>query len=163
MSATKNMVRGTIFASIYVITTIGIPLLLFNWMKNLQIPYVGEIILTQESYSRIIFWIVALGMVVCGCAFFSYSSPKQSIRKAIFAFVQVTVNCLYIWSYKFSGASDILLDFEITGYSGFLYINLQTMILVYMGVYFLSIILKVYDIIDFAVNRKLIRENRMKA
>jgi len=163
MGATKNMVRGTIYTSIYVVTTIIFPLLLFNWVRNLQIPLVGEITLTQENYENIIFWIVAFGLIISGCAFFSYSSPKQSIRRAVFALIQVIVNCLYLWSYKFSGATEILFNFNISGYSGLLSLNLQTMVLVYMGVYFLTIVLKIYDIIDFSINRKKIRENRMKA
>ncbi|MFX0060547.1 MAG: hypothetical protein ACFE8J_19810, partial [Candidatus Heimdallarchaeota archaeon] len=91
---------------------------------------------------------------------FTYSSPKKSIRKAVFALIQVLVNCLYIWSYKFSGALN--LEFVIANY-GYFSLNLSQMILVYMGIYFLTIVLKVYDIIDFAINREQIRENRMKA
>jgi len=163
MGATKNMIRGTIYTSVYAVTTIIIPFLLFNWVRNLQIPLVGEITLTQENYENIIFWILAFGLIISGCAFFSYSSPKQSIRRAVFALIQVIVNCLYLWSYKFSGATEILFNFTISGYTGFLSLNLQTMVLVYMGVYFLTIILKIYDLIDFSINRKKIRENRMKA
>jgi len=163
MGATKNMIRGTIYTSVYVVTTIIIPFLLFNWVRNLQIPLVGEISLTQENYENIIFWILAFGLIISGCAFFSYSSPKQSIRRAIFALIQVIVNCLYLWSYKFSGATEILFNFTLSGYTGFLSLNLQTMVLVYMGVYFLTIVLKIYDLIDFSINRKKIRENRMKA
>ena len=163
MGATKNMIRGTIYTSVYVVTTIIIPFLLFNWVRNLQIPLVGEITLTQENYENIIFWILAFGLIISGCAFFSYSSPKQSIRRAVFALIQVIVNCLYLWSYKFSGATEILFNFTISGYTGFLSLSLQTMVLVYMGVYFLTIILKIYDLIDFSINRKKIRENRMKA
>ncbi len=163
MGATKNMVRGTIYTSVYVVTTIILPFLLFNWVRNLQIPLVGEITLTQENYENIIFWIVAFGLIISGCAFFSYSSPKQSIRRTVFALIQVIVNCLYLWSYKFSGATEILFNFNISGYPGFLSLNLQTMVLVYMGVYFLTIVLKIYDLVDFSINRKKIRENRMKA
>jgi len=163
MGATKNMIRGTIYTSVYAVTTIIIPFLLFNWVRNLQIPLVGEITLTQENYENIIFWILAFGLIISGCAFFSYSSPKQSIRRAVFALIQVIVNCLYLWSYKFSGATEILFNFTISGYTGFLSLSLQTMVLVYMGVYFLTIVLKIYDLIDFSINRKKIRENRMKA
>ncbi len=163
MGATKNMIRGTIYTSVYVVTTIILPFLFFNWVRNLEIPSLGEITLTQESYENIIFWIVAFGLIISGCAFFSYSSPKQSIRRAVFALIQVIVNCLYLWSYKFSGATEILFTFNISGYPGFLSLNLQTMVLVYMGVYFLTIVLKIYDLVDFSINRKKIRENRMKA
>ena len=163
MGATNNMIRGTIFASIYVVTTILIPILLFDWVRNLDIPSLGSITLTQENYENIIFWLVAFGLIISGCAFFSYSSPKQSIRRGVLALIQVIVNCLYIWSYKFSGATDIIFNFDYYGNLGFIVLNLQTMVLVYMGVYFLTIVLKIYDIFDFSINRKKIREKRMKA
>jgi len=34
--------------------------------------------------------------------------------------------------------------------------------MLYMGVYFLTIILKGYDFLDFVINRKTIREKRYK-
>jgi len=46
--------------------------------------------------------------------------------------------------------------------SGFLSLNLQQMVLVYLGIYFLTIILKIYDVIDFTINREKIRNERMK-
>ena len=44
----------------------------------------------------------------------------------------------------------------------FFYLNLQQMIVVYLGIYFLTILLKVYDIIDFGVNREKIRASRLE-
>jgi hypothetical protein len=159
MGAVKNMVRGIIYSSIYAVTIIVIPLLTFSWLFEMTVqgfPLSFE----QQEYHDIIFWITALGLVIVGCAFFQYSSPKQSIRRGIFALIQVLVNCLYIWSYKFSGATSI--EFIIIDY-GYFSLNLQQMILLYMGIYFLTIVLKVYDILDFIINREKIRENRMKA
>ncbi|GAI01730.1 unnamed protein product, partial [marine sediment metagenome] len=94
------------------------------------------------DYESIIFWLTAFGLIISGCAFFKYSSPKQSIRKGVFALIQVLVNCLYLWSYKFSGAAEI--NFVIIDF-GFFSLNLQQMILVYMGIYFLTIVLKAYE------------------
>lgn len=159
MGSVKNMVRGSIYTAIYAVTTIVIPLVTFSWLFQLTVqgfPFDFE----QQEYQNIIFWVTAFGLIICGCAFFSHSSPKQSIRKAVFALIQVIVNCLYIWSYRFSGATDI--QFTIVGY-GFFSLDVQQMVLLYMGIYFLTILIKVYDIIDFAVNREKIRENRMKA
>ena len=158
MGSVKNMVRGTIFTAIYVVTTIIIPLatftLLFEFLvQDLPLEFV------QQDLNNIVFWIVAFGLLISGCAFFTFSSPKQSIRRAIFAVIQVLVNCLYLWSYKFSGAA--VLSFIIVDF-GVMTLNVQQMILMYMGLYFLTIVLKVYDIIDFTINRKKIRENRMK-
>jgi len=159
MGSVKNMVKGSVFTAVYVVITIVIPLVTFNLIFDLVV-HGFPLDFKQEDYQNITFWVVALGLVISGCAFFKYSSPKQSIRKAIFAFIQLLVNCLYIWSYKFSGATDI--TFVIAGFGGFT-LNVQQMILVYMGIYFLTIVLKVYDIIDFTINREKIRENRMKA
>ncbi|MFX0037947.1 MAG: hypothetical protein ACFFCY_17160 [Promethearchaeota archaeon] len=159
MGSVKNMVRGSIYTAIYAVTTIVIPLVTFSWLFQLTVqgfPFDFE----QQEYQNILFWVTAFGLIICGCAFFSHSSPKQSIRKAVFALIQVIVNCLYIWSYRFSGATDI--QFTIVGY-GFFSLDVQQMVLLYMGIYFLTILIKVYDIIDFAVNREKIRENRMKA
>jgi hypothetical protein len=156
MGAVKNMVRGVIFTGIYALFTVILPLVFFTLVFSIEgLPLTWE----QQDKNNITFWLVAFGLLVSGLAFFKYSSPKQSIRKAVFALIQVIVNCLYIWSYRFSGATEItfiILDF------GFFSLDLSQMLLIYMGIYFLTIILKVYDVIDFSINREKIRENRMK-
>jgi len=156
MGAVKNMVRGFLFTGVYVVFTIVIPLITFTLLFNIEgLPIEWE----KQDQQNITFWLTAFGLLVSGLAFFKYSSPKQSIRKGIFAFVQVIVNCLYLWSYRFSGATEItfiILDV------GFFTLGLSQMILMYMGIYFLTIVLKVYDVIDFTINREKIRENRMK-
>ena len=159
MGAVKNMVRGFIYSAIYVVTTIVIPLATFSWIRSMVVQGF-DLNFTQQDYESVIFWLTAFGLIISGCAFFKYSSPKQSIRKGVFALIQVLVNCLYLWSYKFSGATEI--NFVILNF-GFFSLNLQQMILVYMGIYFLTIVLKGYDIIDFTINREKIREDRMKA
>ena len=159
MGSVKNMVRGFVFTAVYVVFTIVIPLVTFSLIFDLVVqgfPLDFE----QQDFQNIMFWVVAFGLVISGCAFFTYSSPKQSIRRAIFALIQVLINSLYIWSYKFSGATDI--SFVIIGFGSFT-LDVQQMIMMYMGIYFLTIVLKVYDIIDFTINREKIRENRMKA
>jgi len=139
-----------------------IPILTFTWVREFQIMGVN-IVLTQHDYQNIIFWISAFGLLISSAAFFNYSAPKQSIRKGTFALVQIILNCLYIWSYKFSGATEI--HFEIVveiASTGYISINFQNMVMLYMGVYFLTIILKGYDFFDFVLNRKTIREKRYK-
>jgi len=159
MGAVKNMVRGFIYTSIYVITTIVIPLITFSWLFQLTVEGI-PLNFEQQEYQSVIFWVTAFGLVICGCAFFTYSSPKKSIRRAVFALIQILVNCLYIWSYRFSGATDI--EFTIVGF-GFFSLDISQMVLVFMGIYFFTIVLKVYNIIDFTINREKIREDRMKA
>lgn len=156
MGAVKNMVRGVIFSAVYVVSTIVIPLVTFTVIFSIEgLPFQWE----QQDFQRITFWITAFGLLISGLAFFTFSSPKHSIRRGVFALIQVIVNCLYLWSYKFSGAAEI--NFIIADF-GFFTLNVQQMILTYMGIYFLTIVLKVYDIIDFTINREKIREKRMK-
>lgn len=98
MGAVGNMVRGFIFAAIYAVTTIVIPIIFFSWYRNFGNLLPGEVELgfTQENYEAVVFWITSIGIIICACAFFSHSSPKQSIRKASFALIQVLVNCIYM-------------------------------------------------------------------
>ena len=163
MGASKNVFRGIMFTTMYIMLTMVIPFLTFTWISNLGTLAGGDIALgmSQAKYQEIVFWILAFGMLISGTAFFAYSSPSQSIRRGLFALIQVLLNCGYIWSYRFSGALE--LDFELLqggSVIGAVLINLEQMIMIYLGLYFLTIILKTYDLVDFTVNRKKIREAR---
>lgn len=162
MGAKKNMIRGVIFTIIYLFITLIIPFMTFTWIKNLgQIQGSDVAIYMDENrYKTIIFWITAFGLIISGCAFFSYSAPSQSIRRGIFALFQIILNCLYIWSYKFSGATEIELLLVVGSEQGSIAINFADMVMMYLGIYFLTIILKTYDLIDFIVNREKIRAKR---
>jgi len=157
-----NIIKGIIYMGVYIVTTMVIPFLTFTWVRNLSISGV-DIVLTQHNYENIIFWISAFGLLISATAFFNYSSPKQSVRKGTFAMVQIILNCLYIWSYKFSGATEIRFEIVIEIINvGYVSINVQNMVMLYMGVYFLTILLKGYDFFDFVLNREKIREKRYK-
>jgi len=160
MGAFFNMIKGLIFMGVYIATTMVIPYYTFTFIKEVQVLGVN-IVLEQQDYERIIFWIGAFGLLISACAFFNYSSPKQSIRKGIFALTQILLNCMYIWSYKFSGATEVRFEivFTVAGV-GFISVNVQNMVMLYMGIYFLTIVLKGYDLVDFIINREKIRENR---
>ncbi|MFO7795341.1 MAG: hypothetical protein ACQERB_10685 [Promethearchaeati archaeon] len=157
MGAAKNMVKGFLFMIGYVGFTIIVPFITFSWIRTLEISGI-ELGLTQQGYENIIFWVVAFGLLISGCSFFTYSAPKQSIRKGVFALIQIILNCMYLWSYKFSGATAV--EFEIILYDGFVTINLEQMVLIYMGIYFLTIAIKIYDLVDFTINRDKIRQKR---
>ncbi len=162
MGRNFNIFKGLIYLSVYITTTMVIPFLTFTLMKEFSINGV-DIILEQPDYDRIIFWVSAFGLLISACAFFNYSSPKQSIRKGTISLIQILLNCLYIWSYKFSGATEIRFEIiiEVANF-GFIAINVENMVMLYMGVYFLTIVLKGYDFIDFIINREKIREKRYK-
>jgi len=158
MGANKNMVRGTIFAGIYVLITIVIPYMTFSWISQLTVQEMN-LTMEKEKITNIYFWILAFGFLISGTAFFAYSSPSQSIRRGVFCLIQIFLNCLYIWSYKFSGATEI--EFILVDL-GTMSIDLSQMIMVILGIYFLTIILKTYDLVDFIVNRNKIREKRRR-
>ncbi len=159
MGAVGNMVKGFIFAAIYAVVTIVIPIIMFSIIVHLPILPFGQLDFTREDYENVRFWIISIGIIICACAFFSHSSPKQSIRKASFALIQVLVNCIYIWAYKFSGALEWTFTVENVA---FLTLNVSQMVLVTLGIYLLTIVLRVYDLIDFTINREKIREERIK-
>jgi hypothetical protein len=162
MGAIFNVFKGLIFMGVYIVTTMVIPYYTFTWIKNVQALGVN-IVLQQQEYERIIYWVGAFGLLISACAFFNYSSPKQSIRKGVFALIQILLNCMYIWSYKFSGATEVRFEivFAVAG-GGFISINVQNMVMLYLGIYFLTIVLKGYDLVDFVINRDKIRESRYK-
>ena len=155
-AAAKNIIQGVIASAIYLTITIIIPYLTFSWIMSLKIED-ADVAITNKEYERIIYWIIAFGLIISGTAFFAYSAPTQSIRRGAFSVIQIILNCLYIWSYQFSGALD--LDIELVDI-GFITINLTQLILVYMGVYFLIVVLKVYDLVECIINRDKIRFER---
>ena len=117
MGASKNVFRGIMFTTMYIMLTMVIPFLTFTWISNLgTLAGGGDIAIgmSPDKYKQIVFWILAFGSLISGTAFFAYSSPSQSIRRGLFALIQVLLNCGYIWSYKFSGALE--LDFELLAY-----------------------------------------------
>lgn len=154
----KNMLTGTIVALIYFTSTVLIPYWTFSWIRTINVEGV-ELAAYKQQINRILFYVWAFGLIISGTAFFAYSSPKQSIRRGLFALIQIILNCLYLWSYKFSGALEI--EFVLVKY-GYITVNLRDMILLYMGIYFLTVILKTYDLIDFIVNREKIKYERGK-
>jgi len=155
-----NITKGVIFMSVYIVTTMVIPYFTFTFIKNMQLLGV-DIVLEQQNYEKIIYWVSAFGLLISSTAFFNYSSPKQSIRKGTFALIQIILNCLYIWSYKFSGATEVRFEIVIEVVNiGYISVNVENMVMLYMGIYFLTIILKGYDFFDFLLNRKTIREKR---
>ena len=157
-----NTTKGVIFMSVYIVTTMVIPYFTFTFIKDMQLLGV-DIVLEQQNYERIIYWVSTFGLLISSCAFFNYSSPKQSIRKGTFALIQLILNCLYIWSYKFSGATEVRFEIVVEIVNiGFITVNVQNMVMLYMGTYFLTILLKGYDFFDYIINRKKIREKRYK-
>ncbi len=177
-TAIKNILKGFGGFGAYIVITIVVPAIVFTAIKNIEFQGI-PVGLSQYQYERIVYWLTAFGLLVSGFAFLNYSSPKQSIRKGVFALVQILVNCLYIWSYKFSGGTDVQLfifqpfktPYEIIlgggsiGFDDFfkaiVNVFLADFLMLYMGIYFLTIIIKTYDLVDFTLNREKIRAERL--
>ncbi|MHA1689802.1 MAG: hypothetical protein ACTSUN_10800 [Promethearchaeota archaeon] len=153
MGAVKNMVQGFLVLIPYVVFTIIVPYILFTYIYELTSSVQDHISLgmSAERYQQITFWILALGLVICGFAFLAFSSPKHSVRRGVFRVAMVFFNCLYIWIYALSSATVIninimnLLTFtiDLTGY-----------IMFFMGIYFFSIIVQVIKLLQFITEKK---------
>ncbi|NHJ20001.1 MAG: hypothetical protein EAX91_03585, partial [Candidatus Lokiarchaeota archaeon] len=70
-----NIFKGIIFMGVYIVITMVIPFFTFTWIRELSILGV-DIVLTQQDYENIIFWISAFGLLISATAFFNYSAPK---------------------------------------------------------------------------------------
>jgi len=154
----SNLLMGIFFASLYFIATVLVPYLTFTWLMALEIEG-AEIEITASQYNKIIYWIIALGSIITATAFCTHSSPPQSIRKGVLSLIQIFLNCLYIWSYKYSGALDLnieLIDF------GIIALNLTQLIIAYLAVYFFTVFIKFYNLIYYIVRRDDIRFKRGK-
>ena len=166
MGASKNMTRGFIFTALYVVITIVVPLLSLTLISELgSIAGTNVGLDFSERIVQIRFWVLTFGFLISGVAFFAFSSPSQSIRRGIFALIQIALNCLYLWSYKFSGALELivpLVDASSGATLGIVGIDITTMIMLYLGIYFLTIVLKTFDLVDFIVNRKKIKYLRVR-
>jgi hypothetical protein len=157
MGGIKNIFRGFLGMAIYMTTTMLIPILTLDYVDKLVIPITPEqtinIEMAQGQIATIIFWLTALGLVISGLAFFSWSSPSSSRRKVIFSIILVIANCFYLWSYKFSGATQI--SIQIIGF-GSMTLDFGLMAMLYLGAYSLVIIAKFWKLIevDFAKRKE---------
>lgn len=144
-----NLAKGAAAAVYQAIMLIIIPIFTFDYIRNIQLAGIS-VGMTPEGFEKISFYIVNIGLIVVALAFFSASSPKRTIRKGIVNILKIFFNAIYIWSYKFSGATVVVLDF-VTGvdFSGRVTIDFTTMAFMVIGVVFLNIILAIIDIIDW--------------
>lgn len=149
MGAGKNITRGLIVMTIYIFTTIVIPYITFDFVTNLSIPITDtqtvDITMAQGDVDAIFYWLISLGLVISGLAFFSQSSPRKSRRAVIFSILQVLANGFYLWSYKFSGAA--VLELTIIDL-GIVQLDLIEMLSLYLGSYSLVIITKLWKLAE---------------
>ena len=156
MGGMKNIFRGFIGMVIYMTTSLLIPALTFHYVDIMEIPIppTGEILdiqIAKGSIEVVIFWLIALGLTISGLAFFSWSSPKGSRRRVVFSIILVFVNCLYLWSYKFSGAT--IFGIEIPGLGGVI-LDFAGMVLLYLGAYALVIVAKIWKLIEVEFSKR---------
>jgi len=147
------MVKGFIILIPYVVFTIIVPYILFTYIYELTASVQDQVSLgmTAERYQQVTFWILALGLIICGFAFLTFSSPKHSIRRGAFHIALVFFNCLYMWIYALSSA--IVININIMNLLTFT-IDLTGYIMFFMGIYFLSIIVQVLKLFQFILEKK---------
>jgi hypothetical protein len=142
---------GFLTMVIYICSFIVIPLALFSYIDTYN---VGGVQLGVENITSITYWIISFGILITATAFFSASSPDRSKRKGIIEIVQVILNTCYIYMYKFSGASSLVLNLTGTvGLDGFIAIDLSNLVYLWMGSYALSLIIAVINLLDYVIYR----------
>ena len=157
-TGTRNLINGLMVSALYFTATILIPFLTFYSIMALDIEGT-EIEITESKYQKIIYWIIAIGSIITATAFCTHSAPPQSIRKGTLSIIQVILNCLYVWSYQISGALD--LNIELVDF-GIITLNLTQLIIVYLGVYLFTVLIKVINLISFISKKDEIRFKRGK-
>jgi hypothetical protein len=144
--AAGYILKGILAAVIYFLTSIMLPLFIFQSLVGLS--YGGmDFGLTQAQYEQISFWITALGLVGLATTFVSASSPKNSTRKAIMAIILIFVNVIYIYIYRYSGATNIVLNLDSMGFPAIITLDLANMVYMAMGLVALNLIVAIYDLI----------------
>ena len=157
-TGTRNLINGLMVSALYFTATILIPFLTLTSIMALDIEGT-EIEITESKYQKIIYWIIAIGSIITATAFCTHSAPPQSIRKGALSVVQVFLNCLYVWSYQISGALD--LNIELVDF-GIITLNLTQLIIVYLGVYLFTVLIKVINLVKFISKKDEIRFKRGK-
>ncbi len=159
MGATKNIIKGVISTGIYAVFVIVIPYYSITSLYNLDLSSYGAVLgITYLRYKKTVFYTFAIGLLLCGSAFFYYSSPPKSVRKAGIGILQVVLNTIYMWIYAYSGLTAI--PIQILGLGEFI-LDLTGMVLTSMVLYSLTIIVKIYDVVDFTINKEKIQAEKM--
>jgi hypothetical protein len=154
----KNVLRGVARATEYAVSSVLIPYLSFRYLRDLNVGGF-PISVSNEQYDTIIFWITAIGLITVAAAFGVGSSPKRTPRKAVFLMIQTVANCIYIYSYKFSGAADY--SMAIVGF-GTISFSVGALLNLWMGVIFLKTALNLYDFIDAIIFQKKQKKLRLE-
>lgn len=147
MSAAKNLLKGFFAIVQYFLSYIIFPLWLFQYITTYDF---GFFKVSVAQIDTIIYWITAIGILCTAIAFVAASSPDRSKRKGIFELLQVIFNTAYIYMYKFSGASEMIFNF-VGNPSGAMSMNVTKLVYLWIGTYGLSILLAVFDLIDYCV------------
>jgi hypothetical protein len=153
MGGIKNLIMGFITLAYYIATMVVLPLMLFKYIDDYSIA--GTTIGIQ-NIDIINYWITVLGILISAVAFFAASSPSRSARKGVMGIVQIIINTCYIYMYKFSGATNLVLN--LTGdpnLSGFLSIDFTNLIYLWMGAYALSILIAVVNLLDYVLYKEV--------
>ena len=149
-----NIGKGILGGLYQAIMVIIIPVFTFRYLLDISVAGI-DLGLSKEKVELIMFYAIHLGLILVALAFFSASSPKRSMRKAIVNVVKIFINLVYIWAYKFSGA--MVLTFQFVGdqnASGSAMVDVSFMATMMMGSLFLNIILAILDIIDWGFLEK---------
>ena len=144
----KRLLSGSITTIIHIVFKILLPVYIFTTMVGFTIVGIN-LGYTQEKVDRIIYYIIAFGIVSAGLAFLKGTSPKHSIRKPIAEFLFYFVSICYLYTYRLSGALSfenitIPINSSITTQFS---LSLDNMIYVNMAIISLKMLIALSDII----------------
>ncbi len=150
MGAIKNVIFGILKGIRYGCMNILLPFLTFTFIRQINVAGL-DIYLSNTKFQEIMFWVTALSLLVISAGFATSCSPKHSKRRAIFGIMLTISNCLYLYSYKYTGAT--LFELEIVDL-GRVSVDLTLMLNLSLGVVFLNIIMNIYEFFDAIAYQK---------
>jgi hypothetical protein len=112
--------------------------------KTIEIPYPTDITYFRSQIDDILFYIIAMGIIMVGIAFAKGSSPKYSKRRAIFSLINLFGAAAYSYIIKFTGLSRI--PIVITGL-GEITVSLDAFVFFVFGIVVLNSLLAIFDLI----------------
>jgi hypothetical protein len=144
--AQKNMKKGANGAFWYAISTIVLPLYLFQRLIDIE---VGGMPLgfTQADYENIFYWIIAIGSISTAITFFIYSSPDDSVRKVLMEVVLIILNMFFFYIFTVAKVTEFQIAMVVAGIPTIVSLDLRGMVYMSMGLIGLNILVCIHDLI----------------
>ena len=143
----SRMFSGGVWHFLYVLAfSVLLPMYTIQALNHISVQGV-DLSFGQTNFDLMIAWLYRTGVVMAAVAFFKAFSPKYSKRRVWGNLFQNITYVFYIYMYKFSGTSNITMQ----GSNVSIVLNIDSILVLYMGLVFLYILASIYEIIDTAL------------